>query len=179
VNLGPEYIMLVRNPYLRVESYFREKLRQKVRRVFDQENPYILKRHQEIFYPYIGLKVADSLDRKAEGLLNFSFRDFVLKIPDVCLKEDHLAPQTHNFSRRILGIERTMKMNRFVHVENQAEMAWLANHLGLDLSIHVNSSLSENDETIRWDNESMQVVKSVYTRDFEIMGYDMNDVSFV
>ena len=49
---GSEYIMLVRKPDRRLESFFKEKLRQKVKMVFN-ENAYILKRHLEIFYPYV------------------------------------------------------------------------------------------------------------------------------
>jgi hypothetical protein len=37
IEFGPEYVMLVRNPYKRVESYFKEKLRQKVKMVFAEE----------------------------------------------------------------------------------------------------------------------------------------------
>jgi hypothetical protein len=171
--LGPEYIMLVRNPYIRVESYFKEKLRQKVKMVFD-EKPYILKRHQEIFYPYIGIKASDSLETKVTCLLNFSFKDFVARIPEVYQMEDHLAPQTFNFTRKVMGVERTMKMNRYVHVENEDEMNWLACHFGLDLSIRANSSSSESNERIVWDDESIAIVRSLYKRDFDLLGYEMN-----
>jgi hypothetical protein len=168
---GPKYIMLVRNPYKRVESYFKEKLRQKVKMVF-AEKPYGLKRHQEIFYPYIGVKPSDSMEAKVAGLLNFSFNDFVARIPDVYKREDHLAPQTHNFSRTLFGIKRTMKMNRCVHVENKEEMEWLANYFELDLSIRANNSSSEDNEMIEWNDKSIEIVKALYKMDFETFGYD-------
>jgi len=175
VNLGPEYVMLVRSPYLRVESYFREKLRQKVKKVFDKEKPYTLKRHQEIFYPYIGLSSSDSLETKVEGLLNFSFKDFVSRIPEVYTIEDHLTPQTYNFTRSFFGFERMMRMNRYVHVENKNEMLWLADYFKLNLSIRVNDSSGEG-KSIEWDDESISIVKSLYKRDFEVFGYDNNKI---
>ena len=45
---GAEYIMMVRKPYRRLKSFFKEKLRQKVKMVFD-ENPYILKHARRFF----------------------------------------------------------------------------------------------------------------------------------
>jgi hypothetical protein len=106
--------------------------------------------------------------------LNFSFNDFVARIPDVYALEDHLAPQTLNFSRTLLGMERTMKMNRCIHVEDKEEMVWLANHFGLDLSIRANNSSSEDNEKIEWDNKSLEIVKALYKRDFEALGYNTN-----
>jgi len=166
--------MLVRNPYLRIESYFKEKLRQKVRMVFDEAKPYVLKRHQEIFYPYLGLKQSDPLEAKVASLLQFSFKDFVARIPEVYIVEDHLTPQTLNFTRTIMGVQYTMKMNRYVHVENRKEMEWLANRFELDLSIRVNSTSSEASEMIEWDSESVAIVRKIYVRDFQILGYDVD-----
>ena len=115
--LGPEYIMLVRNPYRRLESFFKEKLRQKVNMVFD-ENPYVLKRHQEIFYPYLKINPSDSLETKVSGLLKLSFKDFIMNVKAVYKFEDHIAPQTLNFSRGVFGLDRVMRMNRYIHFEN-------------------------------------------------------------
>ena len=67
-----------------------------------------------------------------------------------------------------------MKMNRYVHVENNEEMVWLSTHFDLDLSIHANNSSSESGERMVWDNESIEIVKTLYKRDFEILGYDIN-----
>lgn len=169
VGAGPEYIMLVRNPYKRVESYFREKLRQKVRLVFG-ETPYILKRHQAIFYPYIGLTEQDSLQQKHDRLLALDFKSFIRALPDVFAVEDHLAPQTRNFTRSILGRSFTMKMNRYVRIERKDEMSELANYLGLDLSIRLNSS-AEVSETLEWDRESIEIIKKIYADDFKTFGY--------
>lgn len=175
IEAGPEYIMLVRNPFKRVESYFREKLRQKVRLVFDQP-PYVLKRHQTIFYPYLGLTEEDSLQKKHDRLLALDFKSFVRALPDVFAVEDHLAPQTRNFSRSILGKSFTMKMNRYVQIERKSEMEDLARYLGLDLSIRLNSSADIN-EPIVWDDESVEIIKRIYEDDFTTFGYSPSDLT--
>jgi hypothetical protein len=85
--------------------------------------------------------------------------------------EDHLAPQTMNFTRSFLGVERTMKMNRYVHIEDKGEMKWLASHFSIDLSIRANSS-GEVGEVLIWDDESIAIVQNLFRRDFETFGYD-------
>lgn len=170
LHAGPEYFMLVRNPYNRLESYFKEKLRQKVKMVFD-ETPYILKRHQTIFYPYVGLTEGDSLERKHDRLLQFDFKRFIHALPEVYRVEDHLAPQTTNFSRSFLGKTFTMKMNRYVRIENKDEFGDVASYLELDFSVRLNSSAGV-DEKIEWDNETEAIVQRIYRKDFETFGYD-------
>ncbi len=167
---GPEYIMLVRNPYKRLESYFKEKLRQKVKMVFDV-NPYILKRHQTIFFPCLGLSEDDSLQRKQERLLQLDFKRFILALKDVYKFEDHLSPQTMNFSRSMFGKTFTMKMDRYVKIESKEELGDLASYLGLDFSIRLNSS-AEVDERIDWDDETEAIVQQIYKNDFETFGYN-------
>jgi hypothetical protein len=166
---GPEYVMLVRNPYKRLESFFKEKLRQKVKMVFD-DNPYVLKRHQEIFYSYLKIKPSDPLEVKASALLKLSFKEFIMNIKNVYQLEDHIAPQTLNFSRKFMGVTRVMQMNKYVHLENGVEMKWLADYFKLDLSIRINTT-REVDDTIEWDKESIAVVKDIFRKDFETFGY--------
>lgn len=171
VKLGPEYVMLVRNPYFRVESYYREKLNLKVRQVLDVD-PYILKRHQQIFYPVAGIKESDTLETKRDRLLALDFKTYVKTIPSVYEVEDHLAPQTYNFTRRIFGISRTMKMNKYVHIEHTRDMVWAANYFKLDLSIRVNESTS-TAVNIEWDRECIEITQRIYQKDFETFGYPM------
>jgi hypothetical protein len=174
MGMGPEYIMLVRNPYYRVESYFREKLRQKVKRVLSVDKPYILKRHQEIFYPFLGIKKDDSNEVKVEALLSLEFNDFISLLPKVYEIEDHLAPQTYNFTRSVIGFKRIMKMNRYIHVENRQEMAWLSDYLKLDFSLRVNSSLEESNNDLIWSSQSIEIVKKLYREDFRVFGYGID-----
>jgi hypothetical protein len=170
-SFGPEYVMLVRNPYRRLESFFKEKLRQKVKMVFD-DDPYILKRHQEIFYDYLKIKPLDPLEVKAAALLKLTFKEFIMNIEKVYKIEDHLAPQTLNFSRGLLGIDRVMRMNKYVHLENADEMKWLADYFKLDLSIRINTSHEIND-SMAWDDESIAVVKNIFRKDFDTFGYNV------
>ena len=168
---GPEYVMLVRNPYRRLESFFKEKLRQKIKMVFD-DNPYILKRHQEIFYNYLKIKSSYPLEVKASALLRLTFKEFIMNIKNVYQLEDHIAPQTLNFSRKFMGVNRVMQMNKYVHLENKVEMKWLADYFKLDLSIRINAT-HQIDNEIEWDDESIAVVKDIFRKDFETFGYSV------
>jgi len=170
-SMGPEYVMLVRNPYKRLESFFKEKLRQKVKMVFD-DDPYILKRHQEVFYSYLKIKSSDPLEVKAAALLKLTFKEFIMNVRDVYKIEDHISPQTLNFSRSLMGVNRVMRMNKYVHLENADEMKWLADYFKLDLSIRINTT-HEIDDAIEWDDESISVVKEIFRKDFDTFSYSV------
>lgn len=172
---GPEYIMLVRNPFTRLESFFREKLRQKVL-LTEEVVPYTLKRHQQIFYEYLGLRDNDPEAMKVKRLLEFRFSEFIKVIPYVYRAEDHIAPQTYNFSRHFLGFNWRMKMNRIVQVEDSDSMQWLAQYLKLDLSIRANSS-AHIKELLEWNNESVEIVRRIYQDDFRVFGYPLTPPS--
>lgn len=172
-SVGPEYVMIVRNPYKRVESFFKEKLRQKVALVLNKNNPYKLKRHQTIFYEYLKIDPSDSLENQVKSLMCLDFRSFVKLIPELYKKEDHLAPQTYNFSRSLFGIYRTMKMNKYIRIESIDELDWLASYFSLDLSVRNNDS-SDVKDNIQWDNESIAIVQQVYQSDFNTFKYDLN-----
>ena len=170
---GPEYVMLVRNPYNRVESFFKEKLRQKVRKALDAKQPYILKRHQMIFYDFLGINKSASVQHQVDSLLGLDFKSFVKLIPRVYHLEDHIAPQTYNFSLTRFGMSLTMHMNRYVKLESAEDMVWMAKYFDLDLSERRNSTIEEQ-ELLEWDDECISIVQRIYKRDFEIFGYDAN-----
>ena len=116
--LGPEYIMLARNPFLRVESFFKEKLRLRVRQALDPVDPYLLKRHQELFYPRANIAQGDSLEDKVRKLLSIRFEDFVEELPKVIEYDDHLRSQTGNFAKSFFRKKFYFPMNRYVPSPN-------------------------------------------------------------
>ena len=115
---------------------------------------------------------SDSLENKVSGLLKLSFKDSIMNVKAVYKFEDHIAPQTLNFSRGVFGLDRVMRMNRYIHLENPDEMKWLADYFKLDLSIRVNATSGISDE-VEWDAESIAIVKEVFRKDFEIFGYEL------
>ena len=76
------------------------------------------------------------------------------------------------FHVEFFGLDRVMRMNRYIHLENPDEMKWLADYFKLDLSIRVNATSGISDE-VEWDAESIAIVKEVFRKDFEIFGYEL------
>lgn len=176
VSAGGKYFFLARNPFSRIESYFNEKLRQKVLKVLDQVQPYQLKRHQEIFYPYLNIDDNISDEEKVKKLLELNFNDFVELLQKVHRKEDHLSLQSDNYTRNLLGIRLRPKFENILHVERERDLDFLSNHFELNLGIRKNTSNDEKDEIV-WSDKSIQIVKNLYHNDFELLGYskDFND----
>lgn len=169
-SIGPNYIFLSRDPYSRIESFFKEKLRQKVKMVLDKDNPYQLKRHQEIFYPFFNIDSSYPDSLKVEKLLNIDFNEFIRIIPRVYKIEDHLNLQTDNFSRKFLNLNLGPNFSTIVHIEDKEAMSSLASELKLDLSRRNNSS-EDVDDILIWNKRSIEIVNDLYQKDFEILGY--------
>ena len=170
------YYFLTRNPFSRVESYFKEKLRQKVFKVFDDDQPYQLKRHQEIFYPFIDIDENTTDEEKVKKLLELGFEDFIKLIQKVYKQEDHLSLQTDNYTRNLFGFYVRPKFENIIHIEREKDLNFLSNHFEINLGIRKNSSHDEKNEII-WTDQSIQIVQNLYHKDFELLGYskDIND----
>lgn len=169
VSLGPDYTLLARNPYDRLESFFREKLRRRARGALDPDDPSRLKRAQTIFFPALGVSVADPIEAQVEALLSLDFERFVCLLPDVATLDDHLAPQTSNYSRRLLGRSWLLPFDHVVRIEDPETMGRLADDFQLDLATRFNATPGES---IDWSPAAREIVNDVYRRDFERLGYE-------
>ena len=176
ISVDGKYFFLTRNPFSRIESYFKEKLRQKVLKVFDEDHPYQLKRHQEIFYPYLNIDDNTSDEEKVKKLLELNFNHFVELLKKVYKKEDHLSLQSDNYTRNLMGIKVRPKFENILHIERKRDLDFLSNHFELNLGIRKNTSNDENNE-ILWSDKSIQIIQNLYHNDFELLGYskDIND----
>ena len=171
----PHYLF-VRNPYKRIESFFKEKLREKVRNSTEHKNPYKLKLHQKIFYSYAGVNVKDGLEEKQRKLLNFTWLQFIESLPYVYQLDPHLKPQSKILVPKIKNFfPYPMKFDKVFKIDDVNHRREIESVLGLDLSVRKNQS-PPNKEII-WNKKIFNIVNKLYKDDFEKLGYKMNHLN--
>lgn len=164
------HIFLVRNPYNRVESFFNEKLRKKVKMVTDSSNPYRLKLHQEIFYKYASIVESDSLETKQKKLLEFSWEQYIKALPNVFHLDEHLRPQSQALQRRIKRwLPFNFSYDQIIHIEKNEEMKELSENFGIDISVQLNKT--NPNEEIKWTGLRRQIINEIYYKDFINFNY--------
>jgi hypothetical protein len=170
-SISVAHYLLVRNPYDRIESFFKEKLRSKVREVTNLVNPYQLKLHQEIFYPFAGIMASDDLNTKQQKLLNFSWDDFILTLPHVYLKDEHLRPQSYIMRQLVKrAVPISFRFDRIFQIESADHLKIIASDLHIDLTIRENQTA--RSEEVVWNRNALDIVNDLYHRDFEMLGYN-------
>lgn len=170
----PHYF-LVRNPYARVESFFKEKLRKCIHQTTDNP-PYILKLHQQIFYPYIGVREGDDLEEIKRKFFALTFGEYVSLLPRVYFLDAHLRPQSWSRKRKLKGVlPFTILFDRVMKIEEASTFEFLGRELKLDTGIRANATVDKRNE-IRWTEAELRIVNKIYKVDFELFGYELNEI---
>ncbi|MFK7946398.1 MAG: sulfotransferase family 2 domain-containing protein [Saprospiraceae bacterium] len=153
-----EHYLLVRNPYKRLESCFKDKFRKNLP----------VKRGQTIhrlFYPILGITKNDELQKVHEILLAYTFEDFIKELPSVYNKDPHLYPQ---FWSSLLGFNRlnwNAKFNKIYKLEHQQDIQDLEQNFKLNLKKTKNST-KKVETNIVWTSEMREIVNKIYKNDF-------------
>lgn len=148
--------IIVREPYDRMESFFRDRLRKRL----TNDNEWL--RSQKIFFKPLDVHKG-STTKKYEALANLSFEEFIKLLPEVFNKNRHLHPQNYIFKR--IMPKRILKLN------NATDMEFLASNLNLNIKIKANST-DQMKTDIKWTKELIEIVNQVYHKDFELYGFD-------
>jgi len=168
--------LFVRNPYKRIESFFKEKLREKVKNSTKYDNPYNLKLHQKIFYPYAGVNENDEVEEKQKKILNFTWLQFIESLPYVYQLDPHLKPQSGVLWPKIKNwFPYAMKFDKIFKIDDTNHRKEIESVLGLDLSIRKNQSPPNNE--IIWNKKAFGIVNKLYKNDFVKFDYKMNQMS--
>ena len=101
--------LVVRDPYARIASFFKEKFRKSVN---SYEEKGYWQNAQKIFFPFLGLYDTDTPAKIKETLLATSFDEMVAIIPQVYTLNGHLHPQYYKVKSviSILGISLKYKL---------------------------------------------------------------------
>ena len=154
-----KHYLLVRNPYDRLESFFRDKLR---KHAVPNRG---WQRSQRIFFPLLGINKGTPNDDVKEKLMCLSFDTFIKYLPCLYFKDGHLHPQfwVENIGHRLF--KWTITFDKVLKMEQQEDLAFLANNLKIDLQIRYNYT-RDIDIEINWAEKTREIVNSIYHLDF-------------
>jgi len=157
---GKKTYVLGRDPYSRLESFYRDKLNKDLG--IDKK----LVRSQKIFLPHVGLNRWSKKKDVVEKLGAIDFPDFIELLPKVYMKNRHLHPQVKIFQ----GIESPVKLR----IEDKESMETLQSTFGIDTTLRVNKTNREQF-ILEWTPEMYRIVNDLYKDDFEFFGYGMKN----
>jgi len=164
------HFLIVRDPYTRLESFFKDKFRQDP--VVTMRAYHELQRCQHFFCAYLQITPTDSPVTIREKLLSLSFDQFVHLLPTVYLQDGHLYPQVWMMTIHFHGAPIQLHFDRVLKIEAAADMAYLQNGLAIDLSKKVNDT-QQVEWSSPWQPELYAIVNDLYKADFDMFQYEM------
>lgn len=165
------FFLLVRNPYHRLESFFKNKFRTTLPRI--QRSGEWQPCH-EIFFPHLELRKSPNPTLVIEKLSGINFTKFISLLPLVYTKDGHLYPQ--NWARHLhirynkyrVGIP--IKYKEVFKMESEKDLNKMAKLFMLDLEIRENSTQSVNEQ-LDWTEKEYNIVNELYKYDFKYYKY--------
>lgn len=161
---------LARNPYFRLESFYRDKFVDYPSRCVFSEN-FEWQYCEKIFLTQYDINKEDFEETK-NVLLNTSFEKFIQMLPSTYLFDGHLVPQMHAFYYFENKLPAKIKFTGLLKMEDEENMAFLKNNLHIDTSIRENATKGSKAKIV-WDQASRKIVNALYYSDFEELGYDV------
>ncbi|MEO0794569.1 MAG: sulfotransferase family 2 domain-containing protein [Verrucomicrobiota bacterium] len=157
---------VVREPYARIESCFKDKYRKQPQRI--AVDGFYWQACHRLIYPYIGITESDSDQKIAEAFLNFSFEDFVKLLPKLHSFDGHFQPQ-HWSNRLTLGNKRLLALPgcEIIRIEDRERFAEIP---GIRVDSYANSTKHLNAKTV-WTPEMNEIVRKIYRHDFTLGQY--------
>lgn len=146
--------IVVRNPYDRLESFYRDKLGKSLL----LEKKWL--RSQKIYFKPLGVN-SKSREEKFKALQKMSFEEFIKLLPLTYQKNRHLHLQNKIF--------KNIKPKRVIQMEKTEDLFFMQTQLQLDMNIKANKTDKQSE--IIWSPEMIDIVNTVYKADFEQYGY--------
>ncbi len=148
--------ILVRNPYERLESFYRDKLGKHL----VESNKWA--RSQKIFFRPLGIKNKNTHE-KFKQLSNLSFESFIKLLPEVYTKNRHLHPQNRMFKK--------VNHTKVLYMEKKEDLLFLAENLHLDLNIKANTT-DKSKHHLEWKPQMISIVNKLYAEDFKLYNFE-------
>lgn len=163
--------LVVRDPYNRIASFFKEKFRKSVNS-FEEKGYW--QNAQKIFFPFLGLHDTDAPLKIKETLLATSFEEMVAIMPKVYTLNGHLHPQYYKVKAVIsifgIPIKYRLKLDNIFKIESQSDLDQLAQLMEINLKAKVNTTATFEDDII-WTTQVLNTINKIYAKDFELFDY--------
>jgi hypothetical protein len=168
----PNYL-LTRNPYTRLESFFRDKFRQHPVDVRAEEHKE-WQHCQQLFFGALAIPPDAPCEAVRVKLLGASFDEFLAELPQVANLDGHITPQCGARHLLAAGQAATIAFDRYIRTEAEyaEDRKFLTDAMGIDTSI-VRNNTREVQEAIVWNSSSRAIANAVYRTDFELFNYPM------
>ena len=166
-----KFYFIARNPYDKVESFFRDKFR-KSSNYFDEKG--FWQAPQKIFFPFFDIDESMTSELIRQKLIEISFSDFLSVLPKVYMLDRHLHPQwlKQRVKLRVFGINFNflIKIKKLFKIESQNDLNELKEIFNIDIKSRFNSTGSVN-ENIIWTKKDIKTVEELYKNDFKLFDY--------
>ena len=157
---------IVRNPYDRIVSCFKDKFRKQPLRINEQNFEW--QACHKTMFPFCGISPMDPPDVMAQQFLKMSFRDFLEILPHVYQRESHFHPQVWSSS---LGIGKSFRFRfPFVRVIRMEEKEALTQLPDVNFSVIMNST-TDVPQDFELDEHARSVIRTIYKEDFVLGRY--------
>ena len=165
----PHYL-IVRDPYRRLESFFRDKFRTHPAKS-RASGAADWQACQQIFFPLLGVTSGSDGPSIRERLLSLAFPDFVRELAHVYRRDRHLLPQVDARFVRIRGAALGwVQPTRILRMESAPDLAFLAELLERDLGTAENAT-GDVAVDCGWNAELRAIANRIYRWDFRLYRY--------
>jgi hypothetical protein len=168
-----QHFLLVRNPYLKLESFFINKFRT----IVNEDQLTHWEECQQLFFPFLKIELNHSYETIKQRFLNCTFSEFIEILPEVYLRDGHLIPQYFSesikLSKKGIGIGSfPIKYTSILKIESPETMRFLFEEIGIDIQKRLNPSKSKNED-LEWTPKLREIVNRIYQKDFQNYNYDL------
>lgn len=157
---------IVRNPYDRIVSCFKDKFRKQPLRIHEQNFEW--QACHKIMFPFCRISPHDPSHVMAQRFLEMSFPEFLEILPRVYQLEGHFHPQVWSSSLSI-GKSRRFRLP-FVRVIRMEEKESLAQIPDVNFSVTMNST-ADVPQDFELDEHARSVIRTIYKDDFVLGRY--------
>jgi len=168
IKMAKNYL-LVRNPYERLESFYRDKF------INHPENAYFTNKYtwqhcQRIFFKELQLSNSNFFEIR-NILINTSFEQFIQILPLKYQQDVHLTPQAYALNINFMRFNIKIRFDKILKIEDEDCMYFLKRNLDIDTSIRENYTKHLKIHT-NWDRNLRKIVHTLYKDDFIQFGYE-------
>ncbi|GHC12854.1 sulfotransferase family 2 domain-containing protein [Cerasicoccus arenae] len=158
--------IILRNPYDRTVSCFKDKYRKQPTRI--KESNFYWQECHHVVFERLGVALDASDEAKTEALLAFSFKDFIQLLPEIYHLDSHFHPQ--HWLMQIHWKGRRFGQWPKCEILFMEQLETIGQLPGLNLGKRINST-GHVQTDFEFDEESKAIVHQLYRKDFELGSY--------